>query len=72
MKDEMMTAREIGTKVGREIAKAVLHENLPRTWTGFGHGSDMLLKAGIKPGSPAWMLAQRVAITAYDRMIGGE
>lgn len=68
--DEMTTAREIGTKAGREIAQAVLHENLPRTWTGFGHASDLLLKAGIMPGSPAWVLAQRSAISAYDRMIG--
>jgi hypothetical protein len=72
-KDEMTVAREIGTMTGRQIAQAVLHEGLLWTWTGFGaEGSRRLLAAGIKPGSPAWVLAQRSAVSAYDRMIGGE
>ena len=65
-------AQEIGTKVGRAIARDVLAEDMPREWTGLdAQDGDQLTAAGIEPGSECWAIAEQAAKTAYRDALGG-
>lgn len=66
----MTTAKQIGEKVGRAIARDVLADGLPREWTGLDpQDGDQLAAAGLEPGTPAWGEAELAAEVAYHRML---
>lgn len=69
-KDETMTtletARKIGLKIGKAIARDVLADDMPRTWTGLdAQDGDQLTAAGIEPNTIEWDEAEDAARQAY-------
>lgn len=65
--DTIKSAAElIGARIGRGIAHGYIYNGFTGPWTGFGaEGSRQLLRAGIKPGSDEWLVAERAAAKAY-------
>ena len=61
-----MNATEIGTRIGRAIARDVLADDLPREWTGLdAQDGDQLMAAGYRVGTDDWAAAESAAQTAY-------
>lgn len=59
-------AREVGTRIGRAIARDVLADDMPREWTGLdAQDGDQLTTAGILPHTAAWEWAEQCAKAAY-------
>lgn len=64
------TPAEVGTRVGRAIARSVIAEDLPRGWTGIDpQDGDQFTAAGIEPGTPEWAAAEAAAEAEYRRLV---
>jgi len=65
-----MTAQEIGTRVGRAMARDVLAEGWDRRWTGLdAQDAGQFVAAGIQFDSPAWVRAETASKLAYEDAI---
>ena len=68
----MTNATEIGTRIGKAIARDVIADDLPREWTGLDdQDGDQILAAGIEQDSDDWDAAEVAAEAAYQSSIGG-
>lgn len=65
-----MNASEIGTRVGKAIARDVVADGLPREWTGLdAQDGDVLTAAGLTPGTAEWAEAEAAAEAAYREAV---
>jgi len=63
---KIQTPTELGTFIGRAIARDVLADDMPRKWTGLDpQDGDHLTAAGIEPDTDDWTRAEAAAKTAY-------
>lgn len=62
----MSTAKSIGEKIGRAMARDVLAEDMPREWTGLdAQDGDVATGAGLRPGTDEWEEMEQAARRAY-------
>lgn len=66
----IMNATEVGTKIGRAIARDVLADDMPREWTGIDpQDGDIATEAGINPDTAEWNEMESSAEKAYLAML---
>lgn len=64
-------ASKLGRRIGLAMARDVVAEAMPRTWTGFdAQDGDELTAAGMKIGTDEWNEAEAAAKEAYLAVVG--
>ena len=63
---DMTIARHIGRRIGLAVAEDTIAEKMPRNWTGIDpQDGDILIQAGIRPGTPEWEDSERTARATF-------